>query len=67
MVVTAADEAELGEVLERASRADIERVAVREPDLDDALTAVVLEPGDVARRICASLPLALKERPAMVA
>lgn len=63
VVVTAADEAELAGVLERAAGADIERVAVREPDLHDELTAVVLEPGPVARRICACLPLALRGVP----
>lgn len=61
VVVTAADEDELAKILERAGKADICRTPVREPDLDNALTAVVLEPGDVAKRICASLPLALKE------
>jgi hypothetical protein len=62
VVVAAEDEDELAEVLTRAGRADLCRVPVREPDLDGALTCVVLEPGDTAKRICASLPLALKER-----
>lgn len=61
VVVAASDEVELVAVLERAARADIARVAVREPDLEDALTALVLEPGEVAKRMCANFPLALKE------
>ena len=61
VVVAVADEDELAEILTRAGRADLHRVPVREPDLDNTLTAVVLEPGDTAKHICASLPLALKE------
>jgi peptidyl-tRNA hydrolase len=37
---------------------------VEEPDMDGAFTAIALEPGQVAKRMCARLPLALKE-PAM--
>lgn len=64
VVVAAADEDALVQLLTRAGQADIARVPVREPDLDGALTCVVLEPGDTAKRLCASYPLALKE-PAM--
>ena len=34
---------------------------VTEPDLDDTYTAIALEPGPLAKRMCASFPLALKE------
>lgn len=61
VVLAAADEDELVELLTRAGRADLSRLPVREPDLDNALTCVVLEPGETAKRLCASLPLALKE------
>ena len=64
VVVAAADEDELIVLLERAGKADICRVPVREPDLGGALTCVVLEPGESAKRLCANWPLALKE-PAM--
>lgn len=65
VVVTAADEFELALLLDRAAAADIARLPVREPDLDDQLMAVVLEPGPTARRLCSSFPLALREVPAM--
>lgn len=61
VVVAAENEDELIELLEKAGKADICRCPVREPDLDGALTCVVLEPGDTAKRLCASMPLALKE------
>lgn len=62
VVVAVADEDALVQLLTRAGKADIARLPVREPDLDGALTCVVLEPGDVAKRLCASYPLALKEQ-----
>jgi hypothetical protein len=34
---------------------------ITEPDLDGAATAVALEPGLYAKRMCASYPLAFKE------
>ena len=37
---------------------------VREPDLDDDVTAIALEPGPMAKRLCAQLACAGKE-PAM--
>ena len=61
IVVTVADEDELAALLTKAGHADLHRVPVREPDLGGALTCVVLEPGDIAKRLCANLPLALKE------
>ena len=32
----------------------------REPDMNDALTAIVLEPGKVSKKLCSQLPLAMK-------
>jgi len=34
---------------------------VTEPDIGDAATAIVLEPGSLAKRMCAEFPLALRE------
>lgn len=33
---------------------------VNEPDLGDEYTAIALQPGEQARELCASLPLALR-------
>lgn len=65
VVVAAPDEASLDALLQRAGDRQIPVTAIHEPDYDDALTAVVLAPTDEARRLCSSLPLALRE-PAMV-
>jgi peptidyl-tRNA hydrolase len=35
---------------------------VTEPDVEDQATAIALEPGLFSQRLCASYPLALKER-----
>lgn|SRR3954466_1570647 len=64
VVVQVPDELALAELAARAVEEGIARTIVREPDLDNEITAVALEPGSVARRLCAEMPLALKE-PAM--
>lgn len=64
VVVAVPDEDALAELAARAAEEGIIRTLVREPDLDNELTAVALQPGSEARRLCAQLPLALRE-PAM--
>lgn len=44
----------------------VAHVSVYEPDLNDELTAIALEPSEVARKLCSSLPLILKSEAAMV-
>ena len=61
VVVGVPDEDALLDLIAEASRRGITRTAVREPDLDNEATAVALEPGDAARKLCATLPLALKQ------
>lgn len=39
---------------------DLCALLVREPDLGDEATAVALEPGEAAQKLCACLPLALR-------
>lgn len=60
MVVSVADEAALNELLLRANEAGVKAHPVREPDINDELTAVAFEPGCGARKLCAELPLALR-------
>lgn len=63
VVVAVPDEDALLDLIAEASRRGICRAAVREPDLNDEATAVALEPGAPARRLCANLPLALRRTP----
>jgi len=67
IVVTVPDEISLIRV---ASIANAEGLAIctwHEPDLDGATTAVAIQPGAMARRICANLPLLGRERLEVVA
>ena len=42
------------------------RAEVYEPDLNDELTAIALEPSEAARKLCSNLPLILKSAGAMM-
>ena len=64
VVVAAPDERALAELAARAVEEGIVRSIVREPDIGNEITAVALQPGPEARRLCSQLPLALKQ-PAM--
>lgn len=59
--VAVQDEQSLARLAERAAEEGIACTSVREPDMNDELTAVALGPGDVARRLCSQHPLALKQ------
>lgn len=62
VVVSVPDEAALLALDKRAEQRGIPRTTVREPDLDDEMTAVTLAPVPEARRLCANLPAALRVR-----
>lgn len=64
VVLAAEDEAELVEYINRATRRGLIISVYREPDLDDAITGIAIQPHPETKRMCSSLPLALKE-PAM--
>jgi len=57
VVLCAKDEEHLQQILEKAISRDLAVGFFREPDLDDQLTAIVLEPGPRGRKLCSSLPL----------
>lgn len=57
VIVSVADETTLRQLHGRAVDAGIVTTLWCEPDLDDAATAVALEPGEVARRLCSNFPL----------
>jgi peptidyl-tRNA hydrolase len=60
VVVAVPDETALAERATAAVEEGIARTIVREPDLSNSITAVALQPGSEARRLCAEMPLALK-------
>jgi len=55
------DENSLKQLISKAKEKGIKVSIFREPDIDNAITAIALEPSDATRRITSSLPLALKE------
>lgn len=61
VIVAVPDEASLVRLTQRAHEASLEHHLVHEPDVDNEATALALEPGEKARRLCASLPLALRD------
>jgi peptidyl-tRNA hydrolase len=62
VVVAVRDENELVSLWARAYDKHLMMSYVREPDYDNQVTALALEPGDIARRLCSQYPLALKEK-----
>lgn len=55
------DESELLFLIEKAHSRGIAISIFREPDIDNQITAIAIEPSDDARRLCAGLRCALKE------
>lgn len=55
------DEEALRCLLARADDRGIRTSIFREPDIDNQLTAIVLEPNERARRLCKGMPLALQD------
>lgn len=60
--LAAKDEQELEALLFKAKQRNILVVEFREPDLNNQLTALCLEPTIEAKKLCSSIPLAFKER-----
>lgn len=61
VVVEAPNQEAILALADRAWDAGIAYSVVTEPDYDNETTALVLEPGLMASRLCAQLPLAMKE------
>lgn len=55
------DESSLRNLLHRLIAEGIKHVTFTEPDLENQITAIAIEPSEMTRRICSSFPLALKE------
>lgn len=62
VVVAVPNEHALLQLAQDALGRSIKHTLFREPDLDNEATSLALEPGMAAQRLCASLPLALKEK-----
>jgi len=60
VVLSVPDEAALFDITAQAAWGGLMTHLVREPDLGDEATALAIQPGIVAQKLCASLPLALK-------
>lgn len=61
VILNIENEQELYQLVERAKEHDIKVSIFREPDVDDQITAIALEPGIKSKKLCSNLPLALKE------
>ncbi len=60
-MLAANNEAELIQLIDKAIAQNIKFSIFREPDIDDQITAIALEPSIKSKKICSNLRLALKE------
>lgn len=61
IIVSVPDENALAALAVHASILTTLTATVREPDINDEITAVALAPTPAARRLCSQLPLALRD------
>lgn len=59
-VLSCLNEQELILLLENAEKYGIKFSVFREPDIDNQITAIAIEPGVKSRKLCSSLKLALR-------
>lgn len=59
--LSAKDEGELFEILSKASQLGIKFSIWREPDVENEVTAIALEPGEKTAKLCKGLSFALRE------
>ena len=59
--LSCADEDDLKNLIEKLQKNNIKFSIFREPDLDNQITAIAIEPSDQSRRLLSSYPLMLKE------
>jgi peptidyl-tRNA hydrolase len=60
-LLTVPDEKALLRLLEKAEDRGTRVSLFREPDIHNQLTAICIEPGPTARKLCGGLPLALQD------
>lgn len=54
------NEQELQNLIEKALRNNIRFSVFKEPDIEDQVTAIALEPGQKTKKLCSNLKLALR-------
>lgn len=60
VILSCKDEEAINKLIHKAERKNIRFSIFREPDLDNQITAIALEPTKRSKRICSSLPLAMR-------
>jgi len=55
------DEKSLYQYIHKFQNKGLKFTPFYEPDINNQLTAITVEPSEIARKICSKLPLALKE------
>lgn len=55
------DESALIDLIKQAENKNIKHSIFKEPDINDEIAAIALEPGDITKKLCSNLPLALKK------
>lgn len=60
-LLSVANELALYQLIDKARELGIKCSVFREPDIGNEITAIALEPGTKAKKLCSNLPLALKE------
>jgi len=61
IILSVENEEQLLLYLEKIKYRGIKHTVFREPDIDNQLTAIAIEPGERSRKLTRKLPLALKE------
>lgn len=61
IILSVEDETALLRLVEKAESQGIRCIRFHEPDLDNEMTAIALEPSEASQRLCSSLPLALRD------
>ena len=59
--LSAQDEKSLKSIIKKAKEKGIKYSIFREPDINNQIAAIALEPSDATRRLTSNLPLTLKE------
>jgi hypothetical protein len=62
-LLSVSNEDELNRLIEKAHGRGIKFSIFREPDVNDQITAIALEPGVKSKKLCANLKLALRGEP----
>jgi peptidyl-tRNA hydrolase len=59
-LLSVSNESELARLIDKAHKEGIRFSIFREPDIEDQITAIALEPGLKSKKLCSSLKLALR-------